>query len=902
MKTWHSRVTALALAFVATFAIAQPQTQSSVALNIEPLPVGDALNELARQTGLQVVLFADVSEGITTPRVRGNYTTDAALEKLLAGTGLRHEYLNDRTIAVRLAKTADDQAHPTTSADEIQRTLALAQADTSRAETADSSAIDGSDDTASETQREPGGAAAARLEEVVVTATKRKERALDVPLSITAITADEIDRRGLLNAADYLRGVPGVNQTEQFTGQTIVIRGLETSPAAQNFGAGATVATYFGETATTNSAGLVNDTNVDIKLVDIERVEILRGPQGTAFGSSSLGGAVRTIPVAPKLDRFEGKTAFGYSTTAGAGGDNFNIQAVGNLPLVADKLAVRVVAYKFKDSGVYTNTAGTDPVLQSTVILPYGASDDAVSSEEVGTTDVRGARIAALFQATDQLSFTLSYLNQKREMDGFGLANRAGYVQALPLVAPEHAIRGSRETRGDTRIEIANATAEYDLQWADLLATYSYVDSGATRSFPFVGFSFPFPASNIGRSPHNERSGEIRLATKLEGAWDFLVGLYYEKVEDDYTRSDYWHGDPALQPLALFGVGNRFLGQFNDRRERQQKAAFGEVSWEFLPRFTLTGGARFYDHERDYRRTNQGPFYGTTPVVSDTSVSDATFRANLSYKPANDALVYVDWSQGFRLGNPQTGLAPGRCDVNNDGIVDGTTGTTIASTRELLPDSLDSYELGGKFAFLERRVTTVASIFQIEWDEPPFRVIAPLPPAGCGLSYVATASKVRSQGVELQTKFQISPAWSADLGASWLKARLIEDAPNILVAGQPARAGDRLPGAPRFNANVALQYGFAVGSYAAYVRADSIYVGTYYDTIKPLPNFKAGGYLNLDLSARAMVNDNLSVDVYARNVTDEDDFTFRDVLDNGPFFGYRMRPRTVGIQLGYTFD
>jgi iron complex outermembrane receptor protein len=153
--------------------------------------------------------------------------------------------------------------------------------------------------TASETPTLTPENPSSRIEHIVVTARKRAERIEDVPVSIAVVTVDDIDRRGLVSSEDYLRGMPGVNQGRDHAGQTVVIRGIESSPSYQNWYSGTTVATYFGETPTTNSAGLSGGTNVDLKLVDIQRVEVLRGPQGTAIGSSSLGGAVRTIPIAP---------------------------------------------------------------------------------------------------------------------------------------------------------------------------------------------------------------------------------------------------------------------------------------------------------------------------------------------------------------------------------------------------------------------------------------------------------------------------------------------------------------------------------------------------------------------------------------------------------------------------
>ena len=163
------------------------------------------------------------------------------------------------------------------------------------------------DGTAKAGEQEPS------LSEIVVTATRRAENIQDVPLSIAAVTADDIAQRNFVSEEDYLRTIPGVNQVDEVGSSAIIIRGVETSPSFQNFASGPTVATYFGETSTTASAGLTGGSNVDIKLVDIDRVEVLRGPQGTTFGSSSLGGAVRIIPAAPKLDEFGGEVAANYS-------------------------------------------------------------------------------------------------------------------------------------------------------------------------------------------------------------------------------------------------------------------------------------------------------------------------------------------------------------------------------------------------------------------------------------------------------------------------------------------------------------------------------------------------------------------------------------------------------------
>jgi outer membrane receptor protein involved in Fe transport len=728
------------------------------------------------------------------------------------------------------------------------------------------------------------------LEEIIVTATKRAESIQDVPISIAAITADDIDRRGLVSAEDYLRGIPGVNQTTDPVGSSIIIRGVETSPSYQNYSSGTTVATYFGETPTTNSAGLAANSTVDIKLVDIERVEVLRGPQGTAFGNSSLGGAVRIIPAAPKLDEFGGKVGIGYSSTSGYGGDNNMMEGVLNVPLLKDKLAIRAAAYRFEDSGIYRNNASTDPMLQAAAV-EYGAEAFANDEKDVGASKFTGGRVSALFQASDDFKITLSYLTQKTEVDGNSLANSGTFDQAVFQVAPEHIIRGERGAASDTDIDIGNVTLEYNFGWASLLATYSHIDSGALNNSSYSQATPIWPMSYIQDGTHKENSGEVRLTTQLEGAWNFLVGVYAEELDDDAMYDYRWVGTNA--ETALF---DEFAGDYHDVRNLKQTAAFTEVSWEFLPRFTLTGGARYYDFSRRSLVETTGPMFGNETSTLGADASGSTFRGNLSYKPNDDTLLYASWSQGFRLGKPQPGLPSGLCDVNNDGLVDGTSNVSIDATGILESDEVDNYEIGGKFTLLDNRLVISADVYRIDWTGVPFRVAAPSPPDGCGLTYNANAGGAVSQGFEFQANLHLTPALRVDFGASTIDAKLSKDAPAL-----DAFDGDRLPGSPKVNGNLAIQYEFDVLGHEAFVRADSIYVGPFYGDLQETPVTEAGDYVKIDLSTRVTIND-FNVDLYVRNLTDRDDYAFRGTYDAGrPYFGYRLRPRTVGLQLGYNF-
>ncbi len=865
------------------------QNAETVALDIAPQPLGTALNAFAQQAGLQVVFFSAVSGGIISPRLAGRYTAQAALEKLLANTLLSYEFINARTVAIRSAQLKDGSNTGTAmprNALAADRELKLAGVDEPATVQRSETPLQSSKDA-----KASSGDGEEKLQEILVTARKRTENIQDVPISIAVVTAEDIDRRGLVNGADYLRGIAGANQVEGgYGGQAIIIRGIETNTMYQGYRAGSATATYFGETPTTGSAGLVGS-SVDIKLVDIERVEVLKGPQGTAYGSSSMGGAVRIIPVAPKLNAFEGKLGTGYSTTSGTGGPNYQFQAVGNMPLVRDKLAIRAAAYSFSDSGYYRNRAGSDPAFQA-VAASFGAQAYATDEEEAGAHSATGGRISALFQATNDLRFTFSYLTQKDQTDGWAQATSGTYEQTLFRVAPEHVRRGQNEGVSDTRVDIGNAVMEYDLGWTDLLATYSYIDGGTVAMHPYaaLGGAYLWAASDGRDADFKGHTGEIRLATKLQGAWNFLVGLYGERNTDRYQTTVWWHGDPATN---FFTPGQRFLFDALDRRELQQRAAFGEVSWKFLPAWTFTGGVRAYKYDRTVRFDQSGYFAGGSPPPTRNTVdADGTnFRANLSYKPAEQAILYAGWAQGFRLGKPQLGAPAGICDRDGDGLVDGTN-VTVESTTRVDSDTVDSYEIGGKFALLDRRLAIDAAVFRMEWSGLPVDVRPPL----CIANYAANAGGARSRGVEVQANFLVTNALRVDIGGSYIDARLTEDVP-----AQGFFADDRLPGTPKVNGNLGLQYEFDVAGRTAFVRADAIYMGSFFGNVLESPSTEAGGYVKLDATARLVV-DKLNIDLFVRNLTNEDAFTFRDSYAfTGPYYGYRLRPRTIGVQLGYSF-
>ncbi len=874
--------------------VAAADLGKAVTFDIAAQNLPSALLQFAAQSGVQVTSPGQLIEGKVSAGVVGMFAAREALERLLRDTNLRFDIVDENTVLivapVAHQSSAGAALDKQTAARERAGGMRLAQ--TSR--TDGSGSAGATQDTGQKSGEETKGAASAgRINEIIVTAQKREERLQDVPISIAVVSADDIDRRGLVNAADYLRGIPGVNQVDNAFGQTIVIRGIESSPQYQNFGSGATVATYFGETPTTSAAGY-DGTNVDIKLVDIERVEVLRGPQGTTFGSSALGGSVRTIPAAPRLDGYEAKVGVNYSMTSGTGGGNNMVQATGNIPIVPGRFAVRAVAYRGEDTGFYRNVSGSDAVLAASAAAA-GALGLAADKDHIGDSYFAGGRISALMQASENLKFTVGYLKQKTELDGLPFANRPGYDQAVLQVGANSTRRGQKYGLADHDLDIAHATIDYTFGWANLLATYSYIKSAFLEAPPGSISTFaPFPRSQLVDGDQRGDIGELRLTTQLDGAWNFLAGLYAEETEDAGTYRSFWEGNPAANNYFP-GLGG-LEGVYLDQRKLKQKAAFGEASWTFLPGLTLTGGVRAYKYTRDGRVDADGAFYGAGGIhsVRTAEASGTSLRGNLSYKPNESALLYATWSQGFRLGKPQEGAPAGICDPDGDGIINGTN-ISIASTRELRSDGVDNMELGGRFQLFDRRLSIDAGVFRMDWTGIPVFYYLPRPPQACGYGFNVNAGKAVSDGVELQLTWQVSSALRVDAGGSWIDAKLTEDVPAI-----GATVDDRLPGSPKVNANVGVQYEFDVAGHAAWVRADSIYVGTFYGDLLQSSFSKAGDYVKLDASARVSIS-KVDIGLYVRNLTNADDFAWRGAYNWGPDVGYHLQPRTIGLQLNMTF-
>ena len=729
-----------------------------------------------------------------------------------------------------------------------------------------------------------GGEAAtsqSAIDEIIVTANKREQSIQDTAMSITALGAEEIDRKGLVSMKDYLNSVPGVTFVDSGPGQNqIIIRGIGLSQFEQS-----TVSTYFGEIPLTASIGgggfsQLGGSSTDMKMVDLGRIEVLKGPQGTLYGSGSMGGAVRNIPNAPVLNEVEGKIDVGYGVTSKSDDDNNKIVGVINLPLVEDKLALRMSAYRFDTAGYI------DRVVEPRVEAQSAATGLAIdTSKDLGANTYTGGRATLLWQVSDDLKVNMMLATQELEEDGEPtvLTTLSGYRGAAVDVP------GVSEFNED-KFDIANLVVEYDFDWATLLATFSRLEGNTDLLFIATD---DFLAGTVRNYSSDKESDtfEIRLASNLEGPWQFVTGLFYEDFELIGNQIGEWGGDPVTSPVPPLpdtagpnGLPITYLFPIELQQTLEHKAIFGEVTYTFNQQWAITAGGRRFDYDR--RDNNLGSeffgFFGQSDL--STSEKDSTFKANLSFTPNDDSLLYIQWSEGFRLGSGQVLPPSSLCDTDNDGKLDFTNASLDPSVSS---DSTTNYELGSKFTLLDNRLTLNAAIYRIDWEEIPISVIDTSDVCPGNLPVIENAGEARSEGVELEARYFPTPNLQLSLSASYMDTKILTDTLGT--------KGDRLPLAPRLNGVFGLQYDFQLAEYNAFVRSDYSYIGSFKsDGSFFLPEAESHGKLDMKVG---LAVDQWSFEIYGRNLTNQDAL----VIGTNATEGRRTLPRMIGVEVNYTF-
>lgn len=682
-------------------------------------------------------------------------------------------------------------------------------------------------------------------DEIIVTATRRAESIQDIPINISAIGGEQIEQQGFGDISELAAFVPGLNIADQGgrDGNRIVVRGLNVEDIQNSFGqenGGGTVATYVGEIPLF----------VDLRLNDLQRVEVLLGPQGTLYGAGTMGGAIRYIPNKPDFDSqlFEVRAgAYSYSEGSGISTDTgFTF----NAPL-SNNFALRGSLDFQNDKGFIDNPF---VVRQPGVSEPDAFSDASNFRpiKDANTEEILSGRLAARWQPSDRLDATLTYYFQQGE---YGGRNTSSFRTAnIP------ATFGSQLTFDSGKYEFGARVEEPNQRDSDLLALEVVADLGFAELTSATGLATveengqrdqtdllisldyyyeTFPTFTGFTSEDEETeifNQELRLVSTAESRLSWIVGAFYNENKYNALSSEFTPGIGAFNADFGFRQDLNDLEYFEaDRRRLKEKSVFGEVSYDVTEAWDVTFGMRYYDYDLETAGDTQFPYFTTAAdfnpyplseienqlsLAPNQSADGTLFKLNTSYQLGGGNTVYATFSQGYRVGvnnggetcagNYLTDQTQALCLYTpGQALRDG--GTAILDERGATADTVDNFELGAKTTWLDGALRLNGAVFFMKWDNPQVSTTS----INAGTSITVNAASAETKGVELDGAWQVSDRFGVRGNFSYTDANLTADVPGLVrqLNGQGnftadfgygfgtdpvnARDGDRLPGSPK---------------------------------------------------------------------------------------------------------
>lgn len=788
------------------------------------------------------------------------------------------------------------------------------------------------------------------IEKIEITATRRSGTVQEAPLNITALTSDVLAEQNIGDLDDVARWVPGLTVTDQGGRQDspIIVRGLNTNSSGPSSDGG-TVATYVGEIPLF----------INLRLNDIERVEVLIGPQGTLYGAGTLGGAIRYIPKEVDLELTTGEIygdVFSIAESDGIGGE---AGFVFNTPLIDDELGFRFSFNKLHDPGFIDYNY---VVREGGVSLPdpdwtNQAEIDAnlKQVEDANGEDTVTARASLRWQPNEWFDATLSYSYQKQDVEGRSIVHYGSLASSngLGSILGEYESAYRYEEPREKEDDLLSLEMKVDLGFAEL------VSATGKSSFEAVGqrdqtdllirlaYSYEeFPAfSSFTRELDNTDifTQEIRLVSQGDSDLSWIVGAFYNKIDTDGESREFTPGFDQFAVDNFGGVSLRpdsleYLSVSFDETEEQ--AIFGELSYAISDEWNVTVGLRRYEYEISSESDVDLPlfetvFNGRAPdsevlVLSREEADDSgtLFKFNTSYQFTRDVMGYFTVSEGFRIGGAN-GVAA--CPPNIDEI---DTQEVCALPNEQLfeSDTTTNYELGFKSTWMKNKLHFNAAVFNVDWDDAQV--------AGATVNgqqpITSNAATANAKGLEISSRAILSDELTAYATYSYTKAELTADAPFLFevidqdlidIYGSEiqdfydGKDGDRLPGSPESQFSFGLKYTTEVMDGKL---LDVVYGLTAQSDVYSKVGLRADGeeipgYALSNISA-SLSDDNWAVSLYIDNLFDKYAFTSvrRDKGDIGlarfdeknsnridlqrNYGHFLTRPRQIGLKFTYTFD
>jgi iron complex outermembrane recepter protein len=703
------------------------------------------------------------------------------------------------------------------------------------------------------------------LTEILVTAQRRSERLQDVPMSITALSGVELTKRGANDVNDIIANSPGLSNPSQGLGtaNNLIIRGVAT-------GAGSTLAQATVSLMLDDidlNPGAVTFGTTDPKIVDVQQVEILRGPQGTLFGAGSLSGVVRYISNKPNLNEYSGSVQVTGSSTDG-GGASESVTGVLNAPLIDGKLGARVAAYYDNDSG--------------------WVDDQGRGLSNVNGTHTYGVRLSLSAKPTDDLSVILTSMNDRTNE----LGSTATYYFAQPGI-PAYKTQQPYYSVGSAKLDthIVNLLTTWTPTWGTIVSTTNWFDRyiNGTQDLgnliPALGLPVPPgeapSAPSVGPNTIHDISQEFRFDSGQMGPFRYNAGVFYQRVASDPSQVV-----TTNSPVAPLGLGAYIWAV------QWQAAAFGSATYTVADRIDFTAGVRVSKDVVHFVTTESGLLAGANSAGGEVD-KPVTPRAAITFRQTQDLTWYVQAAKGYRIGGPN---------------VTAGNNSTLSSYH---PDSLWNYEIGSKARLFNGRLNLDTSLYDIEWSDMQVGLVTPQ-----GFNYIGNGGKSRIYGFEEELAFKATP-WlelggtlSADHAATTSAASISRvsfgangPAPDLepnAATSNGVVSGYRLPGSPELQGSLYGEAQFHILDYASYVRISGQYVGSAYTDFNS-EGLKFGDYTIGNLRA-GIKFPHVEVTAFVNNFTNSD--ALSSALDLSLFnvpTGYRIRPRTVGLTLRADF-
>ena len=686
----------------------------------------------------------------------------------------------------------------------------------------------------------------AGLEEITVTATRRAASVQDVPLNIAAVGGSQIQEQGFSELSDLLTYVPGINVVDGGgrQGNPIIVRGLNAESLGSNDGnnsGGGTVATYVGEIPL----------YVDLRLNDLERVEVLLGPQGTLYGSGTLGGAIRYIPAKPKFEETTFSVRGSIYNQDHASSLSYETGFTANVP-ITENFAIRASLDYTDDSGFidYVNVVQTPGVSDPD---PFDAGEDPSANirtvEDADGEEILSGRIAARFTPTDAIDATLTYYYQKSDIEGRRTSHLRDNVPGVGRY--DSAFRVLEPNSIENDLLALEVTA--DLGFAELTSASGYStfsDDGQrdqTSLLITLEYSyelFPSFTSFTREEGREERiNQELRLVSTTDGPLNWIVGGFYNELKVWGSSSEF---TPNYDTYAIDTLGFDFLVDRPDDLEYfstsnsklVETALFGEVGYEIIDGLTITVGGRYYDYELESASSVDFPLFDLGFVASSLDEIKQTafdpelgqsddgflYKVNVSYQATDDVLAYFTISEGYRIGgsngvgqceefDPNAPATQGACALAPDQVFfpGGPNDVSTRDERQFFPDTTTNYELGLKTTLLDGALRFNTALYYIKWSDPQLGSAT----VNANIPITVNADGASSQGFETNFDWQATEQLRLRGNFSYTDSKLTAVAPALIRTITPpgfssafidGQDGDRLPGSPKTKFSIFASY------------------------------------------------------------------------------------------------